>query len=76
MTAGAAFGWVATRSSKSSPGEVLRALLRAEAGKFGLIVIQLWLVLTYYKQVVMAAFFGTFFLTVILFSMAIFVRNR
>lgn len=52
------------------------ALFRAEAGKVGLIVIQLWLVLAYYKQVVMAAFFGTFFLTVILFSMAIFVRNR
>lgn len=76
MTAGAVFGWVATRSSKRSPGEVLLALLRAEAGKVGLIVIQLWLVLAYYKQVVMAAFFGTFFLTVILFSMAIFVRNR
>lgn len=76
VTAGAVFGWVATHSSKRSPGEVLRALMRAEAGKVGLIVIQLWLVLAYYKQVVMAAFFGTFFLTVILFSMAIFVRNR
>ena len=76
VTAGAVFGWVATRSSKRSPGEVLRALLRAEAGKVGLIVLQLWLVLAYYKQVVMAAFFGAFFLTVIIFSMAIFVRNR
>jgi ATP synthase protein I len=76
VTAGAVFGWVATRSRKRSPEEVLLALFRAEAGKVALIVIQLWLVLAYYKQVVMAAFFGTFFLTVILFSMAIFVRNR
>lgn len=52
------------------------ALFRAEAGKVALIVVQLWLVLAYYKQVVMAAFFATFFLTLILFSMAILVRNR
>ena len=76
VVAGAVFGWVATRSTRKTPGEVMLAALRAEAVKIVLIVVQLWLVLAYYKQIVLAAFFGTFVLTVILFSMAIFVRNR
>lgn len=76
VTAGAAFGWVATRSSVTTTGETLRALFRAEASKIALIVIQLWLVLAHYQQVVPVAFFGTFILTVVLFSMAFFVRER
>ena len=76
LTAGAAFGWIATRSRKQSPGEVLLALYRAEAAKVVLIVLQLWVVLANYKHVVFAAFFGTFTVTVILFSTAIFVRDK
>ena len=75
FTAGVAYGWVASRSSRTA-GETLRALFRAEASKITLIVVQLWLVLGSYKQVVPAAFFGTFILTVVLFSMAFFVRER
>ena len=51
-------------------------LFRAEAAKVALIVAQLWVVLVSYKQIVPAAFFGTFVLTVIFFSMAFFVRDR
>jgi ATP synthase protein I len=76
FVAGAVFGWIATRSSVATTGETLRALFRAEAGKVALIVIQLWLVLAHYKQIVPAAFFGTFVLTVALFSMALFVREQ
>lgn len=76
FAAGAVFGWVAARSSGRTAGDTLRALFRAEASKVALIVIQLWLVLANYKQVVLAAFFGTFILTVVLFSMAFFVRER
>ena len=76
VVAGAVFGWVATRSSGKTVGEAMLAVFRAEALKVVLIVVQLWLVLTYYEEIVLAAFFGTFVLTVILFSMAIFVRNR
>lgn len=76
LTAGAVFGWVASRDSDRTAGETLRALFRAETSKVILIVAQLWLVLASYKQVILAAFFGTFFLTVILFSMAFFVRER
>ena len=76
VTAGAVFGLVATHSRKGTAGEALIALMRAEAGKVLLIVVQLWLVLAYYKALVLAPFFATFFLTVIFFSMAIFVREH
>jgi len=76
VMAGAVFGWVATHSRKRTAGEALIALMRAEAGKVALIVAQLWLVLVYYKQLVLAPFFATFIMTVICFSMAFFVRDR
>jgi ATP synthase protein I len=76
VTAGAVFGVVAARSSKRTAGEALVAVMRAEAGKVLLIVLQLWLVLVNYKQLVLAPFFCTFVVTVIFFSMAFFVRDR
>jgi ATP synthase protein I len=76
VAAGAVFGLVATHSRKRTVGEALAGAMRAEAGKVALIVIQLWLVLVYYKQLMLGPFFGTFVLTVIFFSMAIFVRER
>ena len=76
VTAGAVFGLVATRSRKSTAGEVMLALFRAEAAKVVLIVAQLWLVLTSYRELLPAPFFGTFVLTVIFFSLAIVVRDR
>lgn len=75
LTAGAAFGWIAKRAKPGSAGETLRVLLRAEAAKIALIVAQLWLILASYKQIVLLAFFATFMVTVILFSMAFFVRE-
>jgi len=75
FTAGAVFGWIATRAKPASAGGTLRVLLRAEAAKIALIIAQLWLVLASYKQVVLLAFFATFVVTVILFSMAFFVRE-
>jgi ATP synthase protein I len=76
ITAGAVFGVVATHSRKRTAGEALIAMMRAEAGKVALIVVQLWLVLAYVKPLMLAPFFGTFVLTVIFFSAAIFVRER
>jgi ATP synthase protein I len=81
VVAGAVYGLVATYSSRKrdrtrTVGEALVGLMRAESAKIALIVIQLWLVLVYYKQLMLGPFFGTFVLTVIFFSMAIFVRER
>ena len=56
-------------------GSTLIAMLRAEAAKILVIVGGLWLVLSSYKDVVAAAFFTAFVITVIVFSMAFFVRD-
>ena len=76
ILAGAVFGLIATRSRKRTVGEALLAMMRAEAVKVALIVALLWLVLVNYRELMLAPFFGTFIVTVIFFSMAIFVRDR
>lgn len=53
----------------------LLAMMRAEAGKILLIVGGLWLVLSIYREVVPVAFFSAFVITVVIFSMAFFVRD-
>ena len=72
---GIAFAFFVPRRTVATPWEALSRMLRAEAAKVGAIVLLLWLVLTVYKELVMPAFFGSFILAVIIFSMAIFVRN-
>ena len=56
-------------------GTTLVAMFRAEAAKILVIVGGLWLVLSAYTDVVPAAFFTAFVITVIVFSMAFFVRD-
>jgi ATP synthase protein I len=72
-------GWVsavvASRGKALSAGEVLFGALRAEAVKIGLIVLLLWLVLALYENVVVPALFGSFVITVLIFTMAFFVRE-
>ena len=60
---------------RGGAGTSLVAMFRAEAVKILLIVTQLWLLLSIYRDVVPAAFFTAFVLTVIVFSMAFFVRD-
>ena len=76
VVAGAVFGWVATRSTRKTAGEAMLAVLRAEALKIALIVAQLWMVLAFYDEIVLGAFFGTFILTVLFSTIAIAARNR
>jgi ATP synthase protein I len=72
-------GWVsavvASRGKAQSAGEVLFGALRAEAVKIGLIVLLLWLVLATYDNVVPLALIGSFVATVLIFTMAFFVRE-
>jgi len=53
----------------------LRTTLRAEAAKIALIVLQLWLVLTTYREVVHGAFFAAFVVTVLVSQAAILIRD-
>jgi ATP synthase protein I len=75
MCAGVASAVVAGWGSARSAGGILVGALRAEGIKIGLIAILLWLVLATYDQVVMIAFLGTFMATIVIFSMAFFVRE-
>ena len=61
---------------KVSAGGILFGALRAEGVKIGLIAILLWVVLATYAKVVMLAFLGTFLATILIFSMAFFVREH
>jgi ATP synthase protein I len=53
----------------------LGQVLKAEGAKVLVMVVSLWLILMTYKEVVLIGFIGTFILSVIIFSMAIFLRN-
>ena len=66
---------VASLGKADTAGGIVLAALGAEAVKIGLIVILLWVVLTNYGDVVVAAFLGTFLATALIFAMAFFVRD-
>ncbi len=73
-------GWTSVRVASGrkadSAGGVLVIALTAEAVKLGVIVVLLWLVLAFYPDVVATAFLGSFVATVLIFSMAFFVREH
>ncbi len=75
ITAVVVYAVVLGVSNPSSAGATVAAMFRAEASKILVIIVQLWLVLTTYKDLVPAAFFATFVITVLLFSMALFDRD-
>jgi ATP synthase protein I len=75
LCAGGMSAIVAATGRTQSAGGVLIAALLAEGVKIGLIVVLLWTVLVMVDDLVMPAFFGSFFATILLFSMAFFVRE-
>ena len=75
IVAGLAFAIVMQSSDVRSADGTVVAALRAEAIKIGLAVLLLWLVLALYKDVVLLVFIGSFILSILVFSMAFFVRD-
>jgi ATP synthase protein I len=75
VVAGLAFATVMQSSNMQSADGTIVAALRAEAIKIGLAVILLWLVLALYKDVVLIVFIGSFIFSILVFSMAFFVRD-
>ena len=59
-----------------SAGGTLVTALQAEAVKIGLAVTLLWVVLSSYKDVVSPACVGSFVVSILIFSMAFFVRDN
>lgn len=75
IIAGLASALVASSSKPKSAGRVLAGALRAEAVKLGVAVTLVWLVLASFPQTAVAVFLGTFVATMLIFSMAFFVRE-
>ena len=76
MTACVVFAVVVAISQPATAGGTVVTMFRAEAAKILVIVLQLWLVLTGYKDIVMAVFFAAFVVTVLLFRMALFATDQ
>ena len=75
LAAGAAYAFVVGLADPASAGGTLISAFRAEAIKIVLIVVQLWLVLTMYPEVVHAVFFAAFVVTVLVTQAAILIRD-
>jgi ATP synthase protein I len=75
VVAGLAFAFVAGRPKGTTLEGTLITALKAEAAKIGTIVVLLWLVFAIYGDLVAVAFLATFITTVVIFSMAFFVRD-
>ena len=76
VIAGVAYGLMASLGNPRSAGNTLRTLMRAESTKIALIVLQLWAVLTMYKEIVVIGFFSAFIITVLIFSLALFASDK
>ncbi len=71
VAAGWVYGWRISRRGARTAGETLAVLFGAWGTKLALIIAGLLTVLTIYKDIVPAAFFVTFAITVGLFAAAI-----
>ena len=75
VTYGWLLGWRLGAIAVPDAGSSLVAMFRAEAGKILVIIGGIWLSLATYADIVLPAFFTAFVLTVMVFSMAILVRE-
>jgi ATP synthase protein I len=75
IVAGGVYGWRVSRGEARTAGEAVATLFRAWGMKVLLIVLQLLLVMQFYKDIVHAAFLAAFVVTVAVFSAAITVRD-
>lgn len=68
-------GWLATRRSAESTVSMLTSALWAEMVRIGLIVLLLAASLYFYRDLNAAAFFASFIASVVILSLAVFVRD-
>jgi ATP synthase protein I len=75
LTAGVVYAFVARLTPQRDPGTTVVGLFRAEAAKIVMIVAQLWLLLSIYRDVVLPALLAAFIVTVLLSGVALLVRT-
>lgn len=76
LLGGVTYGAMLSRMGKGSAENALVGMLRAESAKILVIVLLLWLVFARYAEVFGAGFIGTFIITTLIFSLAIFLRQK
>lgn len=76
VVSGLGFAAVIQMSRDKSAGGTLVTALQAESVKIGLAGLLLWMVLTTYKDVVVPVCVGSFIVSILIFSMAFFVRDH
>ena len=79
MVAGVVAGLLIQRGNSGktkTAGNILVAAITAEGVRIGLMLALLWLIFSNYKQVIPGALIGAFVVTVLIFSMAFFVREN
>ncbi len=76
IISGLVFALLTARSKVRSAGEVLLVAFKAEAAKLFLAIVLLWLVLATYQDVVVAALIGSFIVSILIFSMALFAGDK
>jgi ATP synthase protein I len=75
VSAGVVFAMLVRLGRPETAGATLRTMVRAEAAKVSVIVLQLWLVLTSYRDIVPGAFIAAFVCTVLVSQAAILIRD-
>jgi ATP synthase protein I len=76
ITAGLAFALLTARNEVRSAGEVLLVAFKAEAAKLFLAISLLWLVLALYQEVVVVGLIGSFVVSILIFSLALFAGDK
>lgn len=71
----AVYAFIISRHKGYTATSAIRTALRAEAVKIIIIIASLWAVFAMYKEVNPTVFIGVFIITVIIFSLALFVPN-
>jgi len=75
VCAGVVAAYAASRGGARSAGGILAGALRAEAIRIGLAVLLLWILLKNYDEAVVGVVVGSFIVTMLIFTMAFFVRE-
>jgi len=76
VSAGIVFAVLARTGSPPTAAGTVHAMIRAEAAKITVIVLQLWFVLSMYKEVVHGAFFAAFVASLLVTQAALLLRDR
>ena len=75
LSAGVVYAFVLAVAPPRTTGGAIAAMFRAETAKIFVIIALLWLVLSTYHDAVLPAFLAAFVVTVLLFRVALFVRD-